>query len=242
MSTQKLVNFVSKDKSLNIFMVLLLTFNFSLWLAIIIIKTKPSPSGEEDELIEALADSRADFMKLFLVWGNVFMLGLLLFQKKVLINGATWLKLLFGSFLVGLNIAALINLGILIKISLNLEAGQGSVLPYNYDWLTLGITCFTDIAYFIFYFVFKSTRGMLITAGVIIAEIIIYAVCVKLSSDVGVDAGNATVALITASMAIVLWSGKVELDEQGNPKEFKDFLLRDDLVEMEIMVHSDMKA
>jgi hypothetical protein len=59
---------------------------------------------------------------------------------------------------------------------------------------------------------------------------------------VGVDAGNATVALITASMAIVLWSGKVELDEQGNPKEFKDFLLRDDLVEMEIMVHSDMKA
>lgn len=214
-------------------------FNFALWLGILIIKTAPEP---DDDLVALEQDSQADFIKLFLVWGNVFMLGFLLFQKQVLINGASWLKALFGCFLVGLNITALINLGILIKISLNLEAGQDSVLPYNYDWLTLGITCFTDVAYLVFYAIFKSTRGVLITGVIIICEIIIYAVCVNLSSDVGVDIGNATLALVTASIAIVLWSGRVVMDEHGNPKEFKDFLLRDDLVEMEIMINGDMKA
>ena len=67
---------------------------------------------------------------------------------------------------------------------------------------------------------------------------------VEFGADQGyaVDIANATLALVTASMAIILWSGQVVMDERGNPKEFRDFLLRDDLVEMEIMVSSDVKV
>ena len=242
MSFQKISNFASKEKSSNLFMIFSLTFNFALWLAIVIMKTDEVKMDAEDDLVQNKLDNQVDFMKLFIVWSNVFMLGFLLFSKKVLINGAAWLKVLFGCFLVGLNIAALINLGVITKISLNLADGQDSILAFNYDWLTLGISCFTDLAYLLFYGLFKSGRAVVITSALILSEIIIFAVCANLSSDIGVDIGNVTVALVTSSMAVLLWSGKVVLDESGNPKEFRDFLLRDDLVEMEIMVNTDLKA
>ena len=219
---QKFSNMVSKDRTWTAVILVGLAFIFSCWVAIIAIKTKSEPS---DELVAAVEDNQCDFLKLFLVWTNVFMLGLLLFQKKVLLHGSLCVKTLFGAFLIGLNVTALINLALLIKISSN-PTNQNTFLPYNYDWLTLGITLFTDIAYFVFYGMFKATRSMVITGVLIVIEIIIYGLAVEFGADQGyaVDIANATLALVTASMAIILWSGQVMMDERGNPKEFKDFL------------------
>lgn len=232
---QKVKNFAQKDAYWNVFVVMELLFAASLFIALVCLKMTETEENEDD------IDNKVDFLKFVLVWSNVILLGVLLFQKKVLTNGASWMKALFGSLLIALNVAALINFAILIKIrsSMKESEGQATILPYNYDWLTLGITMVTDISYLVFYSIFKSTRAISITVALIFIQIIVFAVCAQNGSDVAVDLANAVLAMVTLSMAIMLWSGQVVLDERGNPSEFKDFFARDDLVEMEVMVSAD---
>ena len=184
------------------------------------------------------ADSTGDFIKLFLVWANIFLLMVLLFQKKILTFGANWMKAAFAVGILSVNALALFNLSILV---LNSNKGEeegtssGGVLNFNYDFITLGITLVTDVLYLGLYAIFRSSRAIIITLALIFVEIIIFAVCADLPTDDAVDIANYVISFTTCTMAVMLWSAKVVLNNDGNPLEFKDYFQRDDLEEMPIV-------
>ena len=233
----KLNAWFEKDKAMNIFVVLALITNFCLFVAILSLKWNEIDGNEQEE------DNQIDFMKLFMVWLNVFILMFLLFHKKVMTTGSCGIVTFFSLALLGLNIAAVINFGILIKIvAQGNDLSQETVLPFNYDWLTLGVTLVTSLVYLIFYFAFNAKRAGIITAVLIFVECIIFAACAHIGDDFAVDTANAVVTLITTGLSVILWSGRVKINEQGRAEEFQDFWARDDLEEMQVMVSSQVNS
>jgi hypothetical protein len=180
-------------------------------------------------------DVTIDFLKLLMVWANIILLTLLLFQKKILTYGACWMKALC---LIGLII---LGTGIIIDFSEIILEYQSSGedqnhQKFNLDSFTLGVSFLTDLFYLSLYITFKSRRAIISTLALIITEIILLGVCAKLKSDEAIDVANLTISLITCAMGVLLWSAKVVLKADGTPLEFQDYFERDDLQDMEIMI------
>jgi hypothetical protein len=224
----RLVVFFKKELAWNATVLSLMLLSMLLFIAAIVIKI----SGNN-------MDVTVDFMKLLLVWINLAVMCVLLEQKKVLSYGALWLRGLFVLGLIACNLGAVLNLSILILSysKPNAEDDQ-NFLPFNYDFLTLGVTLVTDVLYLIFYILFRSSRAIITSVTLILAEIIIFAVCAHVGTDAALDFSNLSLSLITGLMALLLWSAKVVLNSAGAPLEFKDYFERDDLSsdELEPMV------
>ena len=180
-------NFFKKDQGANLLVICLLVTQFALYIGSVVTKWNEFDGNELEE------DAQVDFMKLFMVWLNILTLAILLFLKKVMTSGSCGIVTFFSLSLIGLNIAAVINFGIVINIMIHGEH-KGlhgvSFLEYNYDFLTLGITLYTSILYLIFYFAFHAKRAGIITFILIFVECIVFAACAQLGDDFAVDTGK----------------------------------------------------
>jgi hypothetical protein len=232
-------NFFQKDRGMNMLIVCLLATQFALYVGNVVTKWNEIDGNETEE------DAQCDFMKLFMVWINILTLAILLFFKKVMTNGSCGIITFYSLSLLGLNIAVIINVGIVINIFVKGEhKGEHGVsfLSYNYDFLTLGITLYTNLCYLIFYFAFRAKRAGLITLVLIFVSCIVFAACAQLGDDFAVDTANATVSLITAMISMILWSGEVKINDEGGAVEFHDFFDRDDLEDMQVMISNQVQA
>lgn len=175
-------------------------------------------------------DTTVDFLKLTLVWMNLIIMSVLLYQKNFFYFGILWQKVLLSFGIVTLYSLCMLNLFILILDSMSTDdKPNNSFLPYSYDFLTLGITLGNDILYLVIYHVFQSRRALIATVTLIIIEFVIFASCANTGSDEAIDTANAVLSLITFVLALMLWSAKVSLNSDGTPLEFKDYFERDDL-------------
>jgi hypothetical protein len=228
--TQKFINFIKRDFSANSVVVTAFLAIFVLFLAGIIEKA----TGLDDTV---------DFLKLFEVWINIFILALLLVQKNVITYGDITLKVFYSIGLLALNFGVLLNLSILIIIRNSPNFGSDdqddtpvSWIPANYDYITMAVTLFTDIMYLYLYIRFKAMKPIVITSVLIFIEVIIIGVATTLNTDMAIDITNLVLALITCTMAVMMWTAKITLNEQGQPKEFNNFFSRADLEENEQFV------
>jgi hypothetical protein len=220
---KKLQIFLKKEITLNSIVAFLLLFCLVMFVTAVTLKV----NGSEDSVV--------DLLKLLLVETNLILMLLLLHQKKIFSYGAVWLKFTFTLGFIICHVGTILNLIILVNNSRD-SNNKNDFLPFDRDFLTLGVTLTTDVLYLLFYILFQTRRAGLITLLLIIAEIVIFVVCAKSGVDKAVDIANVTLSLITCIMAVMLWSAKVVLNTNGAPLEFKDYFERDDLEEMELMI------
>jgi hypothetical protein len=232
----KFVIFLKKDLTWNVTVSTLLLSVFVLFIA-----------GVTEKLTGL--DDTVDFLKLFEVWINIFLLVILLFQKKILTYGENSMKAVFVFGIIILNFGMLLNLSILIAIRSSSSFGKDdqddtpiSWVPINYDFITMAVTLLTDLLYLYFYIIFKTTRAITITSVLITIEVIIIGVCANLNTDLAIDMANLVISLITCSVAVLMWTAKVVLSASGSPLEFKDYLFRDDLEETDGMITTESRA
>ena len=220
----RIVKCYSLDNSFNLFVVGTVIFNFILYICGVYFKSADPDEGG--------SDIRGDFFKLFLVWSNIFLMSGLLLQKKIGFS-ATWIKATFLTSITILNIGATLNLSLII-INSDRHEGDGKILHFNYDFLTLVLSMGTDVLYFALYVIFKSKRAVALTSFVIMAELFIFIFCVHLGTDFAIDVGNLTISMATTIIALPLWGAKVVLTPEGEPLEWKDFFEREDLLTIDI--------
>lgn len=185
------------------------------------------------------SDTTVDALKLCMVWNNIFLLTLLLFQKRILLVGSNQLKSLFIGAIMVLNVLSLAALTLIYKVAVSTDDKYESEVGIQKDYLLLGITLATDICYLILYILFKSTRASLIAVMMIVVEVIIFIAANSHGSDEAIDVANLVVSFITSLLAVMLWSAKVALDSNGQPLELKDYFERDDLESMAVMTSDE---
>jgi hypothetical protein len=183
-------------------------------------------------------DNTVDFIKVFIVGLNSVLLGLLLFQKSILTKGNMTHRLAFGAGLFILAFLIILNLtivGILRESAHEVgesgeEAGAEedertpvSFVPYNYDYLTLAATIVTDLLYLLLYCMFKVRTASIVSACLLVVNIIILGVAIHLDTDIALDISNFVLALITCFLAFFTWTAKVTLSERGEQVELTEY-------------------
>ena len=191
-------------------------------------------AGVTEKWTSGSNDSVVDYCKLFMVWANVIILMLILFQKRVFLGGALWIQVCYGAAVVALHVFVLLNLSILIISDPNEEVGNDkplSIVPYNRDYLTFAATILTDLVYLSIYVLFQSSRAISCAILIITLEIIIIGWSTYNATDFAVDTANLALSFVSGSLAIIMWTAKVTFTSKGSPLDFKDFAIRDDLDE-----------
>ena len=179
-------------------------------------------------------DNTVDYCKLFIVWLNVNILLLLLFQKRVFIGATVRIQVCYGAVLVALYVMLFLNLSILIITASPDYTGNGQPLtavPYNRDYLVFAATIMTDLVYLSIYILFRSKRAIVAALMIITIEIIILGWSVHNATDFAVDTSNLALSFVSGSLAVIMWTAEVKFTNEGLPLDFKDFAIRDDLDE-----------
>lgn len=223
----KLANLFVKDKIWNAVVLLLMLLNAIFFITGCSMKVSDSSSESTDTTVDAL--------KLCMVWNNIFLLTLLLLQKRILLVGSNQLKSLFIGAILVLNVLSLAALALVYKVAVATDDKYQVTVGVQKDYLLLGATLATDICYLILYILFKSTRASMIAVIMIVVEVIIFIAANTHGSDEAIDIANLVISFITGLLAVMLWSAKVALDTNGQPLELKDYFERDDLESMPVM-------
>lgn len=215
-------NLLLKERKCNLIFALIVLFNIVTF------------SVGINEKVQDNSDTLVDSLKLCIVWGNIVLFEILLFQKKIITNGSLLLKVLSSVAVVLLNTMCFVNIWLIVIVAQANDDNDTTVTTNqgaNKDYLLLGISLATDICYLILYLIFRSKRSILIVILLIIIEVIIFSVSATTGSDEAIDIANLTIALVTTSLSILLWSSNVTLDDNGNTFELKDYWERVDLDE-----------
>jgi len=213
----KLSNLLVQDKLWNAIVLFLMVLNIIFFI-----------SGCSTK-VEDGSDTTVDSLKLCMVWNNIFLLTLLLFQKRILLVGSNQLKSMFIGAILVLNGLCFAALTLIYKVAVATDDKYEEAVGTQKDYLLLGTTLATDICYLILYILFKSTRASLIAVIMIVVEVIIFIAANTHGSDEAIDVANLVISFITGLLAVMLWSAKVALDTSGQPLELKDYFERDDL-------------
>lgn len=225
--TSKLSNLFIQDKIWNVVVLFLMVLNAIFFITGCVIKVGDG------------SDTTVDALKLCMVWNNIFLLTLLLFQKRILLVGTNQLKALFVGAIVTLNVLSLVALSYVYKVAVSDDDKYEVSAGASKDYILLGTTLATDICYLILYILFKSTRASLIAVTMIVIEVIIFIAASFEGSDEAIDVANLVISFITGLLAVMLWSSKVALDPTGQPLELKDYFERDDLDTMPVMTRDE---
>jgi hypothetical protein len=162
-------------------------------------------------------DELTDFFKLLLVTLNFKILVSILYFRWDVISKQQVLPTVL------IILCTILTVGVVVDFVIVVERLQGSS---DYDWrtdyLTLGLTFLTDLQLLAIYFFFRSRRAFFMTFFLILIEFSFFATVFVLKVDAAIDVGNLVVSMVTASLSLYLWTGKLVILDASSA-QFYDF-------------------